>query len=447
MALIGIWTSPADGFATFAGDVTTNTGAGVPAASAPGLRVGDGTGAATARLTYPSPASEVTTSFYVKTPSAWPSQSFNIHGIRPSITTLAVSIALGGQGSPGQIRLLSTGVMVTNSDVGVLEVNSEYRFVTRYNKATTSATVDVFKVNGPPDPIWSTSYVDSVNWNQDINFADFGRLNSTPTVLPFLLDRLEAYDDIFVDPPRDANDVPVIPPATDYPLYWYGDGDQPDLISGIVTMMNPGGYPSDAYFKVEQAAGAPAYVQWNLPEALPILSSRLFFKTPDVWPSASFGLILFRPSLATNGPSATISGSGQPGQLRLTAGATTLSQSANNTLATSTWYRIELQHKIGTSEARVAAFHLGLSTPLWYTPWMTHASFNTACPIVQVGRTTSNPQVGAFRVSDIMIHNEANDWLGGGNEQGVTWGVWNGSVVKPASAVQVWTGGTLKNIL
>ena len=448
MALVGIWYDSTDNFATLVGDVTPNTVFGVPAAAKPALNIGNGAGAAYARFSTPDPADQVTTAFYIKTPDVWPGQSFNINGLRADTTSVALAVALGGTGAPGQIRLVSPGgVIVASSPNGTLEVNTEYRFVVSYNTATLAGGLRVYAVNGSPDPIWSTSAV-SPNWNAAINYVDFGRLNASPTVNNFLMDRLEVHDDVFIDPVRDPADVPVVAPPNAYPLYWYGPGtDDPDLVVGNVTNITPGGYPSNAALVFEQAAGATAYTQWNLPQAEPTLTVRLFFKTPAVWPSASYGLIACRPTLAGNGPSATISGAGQPGQIRLTSGATTMLSSPNNTLTVGTWYRVELQYKNSTSEARVGLFALGLNTPIWTSGWITHAAFATACAFVQIGRNTSSPTVGPFRVSDIFISDQVGSWAGGGDTQGLSWGVWNGTTVRPASVVQVWSNGTLKSIV
>lgn len=140
---------------------------------------------------------------------------------------------------------------------------------------------------------------------------------------------------------------------------WSGDGLSPGVVTTTTAGTgdspfngfygDPGGtYPNvvatgprspQLEFPTANSKSAAPY--WDLP-TLTKSAGRFYFTTPSAWNASSHAIAQLSTGAATLCARINLSGSGSPGQLRLTnAAATQVANTANNTVALSTRYRVE----------------------------------------------------------------------------------------------------------
>lgn len=185
----------------------------------------------------------------------------------------------------------------------------------------------------------------------------------------------------------------------------YAMGTGISLVNGSI---NPAVEPvtsTTKVFSITQTDSSLGYLQIPIPTDAKdnAIRGRVYFHTNTSWASASYAVVTLRPSGSTQSLSATLSGSGQPGQMRLTQAGTALAQSPSNTLALNTWYRLEWAYVPADSAGRVEVFVMGSDVPLWSSGWHTNASFAQSTANVQIGRVGVSPPVTNWMFDEALI--------------------------------------------
>ena len=102
---------------------------------------------------------------YIQMPTTWAASSVSLIVARPNSTTVDGRTAIGGTGTPGQVRLQHTDPAgtVSSSSNGTVTNSTWYRFELQLNQTTGQGRTAVFPL-GSDTPLWSS------NWQT----ADFG---------------------------------------------------------------------------------------------------------------------------------------------------------------------------------------------------------------------------------------------------------------------------------
>lgn len=223
----------------------------------------------------------------------------------------------------------------------------------------------------------------------------------------------------------------------------WSSGTLPTVVGGAVSEnMTEGIRPSS--IQIAQTASSPAAVKWEYGSPVTQAAYRFYFKTPSAWPSASFPL-LWASTISGDVQSfrVDLAGSGAPGQLRFRRGSTNtqIAASANNTLALSTWYRVEvLVTENGTSGNGRVVLYTGDSTAaLWDTGTLS-GDFGPSHNRVALGNWISTVTVGTFYLDDIML-TDGTTLIGpaGTPTAGPKITIWNGTA-EVSAHVAVWNG-------
>lgn len=194
-------------------------------------------------------------------------------------------------------------------------------------------------------------------------------------------------------------------------------GTAPTVVGLGVSVVAGGIGADNETLRFAQSSGNPSAVRWDLGEFTTEvdLAARAYFKTPATWPSSSFNFLAVMNASFGNVAVLTVSGSGQPGQIRLVrTGGSVVVSSPNNTIQTDTWYRVELQKRGSTGHARVAVFaEEATVTPIWASNWEAHTDFATAIRYVTLGAISATPVVGTFDVDEVLLDAlpAADGWL------------------------------------
>lgn len=190
------------------------------------------------------------------------------------------------------------------------------------------------------------------------------------------------------------------------PISW-SKGTLPPIVGTGVTLGSEGiGTADTDSILFTQTSGSASLVRWDFAEEETELNvaARVYFRTPATWPSASFNVLVFNNAASGMIAGVAFSGTGGPGQFRLLrTGGSTVASSATGAIATSTWYRVELQMKGTATQARAAIFPADSNTPIWSSAWETHADFGVAVRRVSVGSVNSTPTVAPFSADEILI--------------------------------------------
>lgn len=444
MAILASWSGGA--LPTVVGDVTLASGVSpVDASATPSLQVASSAAAAFARFEFGSVTS-VAARAYFRTPAAWASSACNILVLRVSASSIATGLAVSGTGAPGQLRLIGAGgTIFAQSPNNTLQPSTDYEVSIQL--LSTGQLEARLRLVGSPDPAWSAVIDPATSGlaGTSVFRAEFGRPNSTPALGPFWLDDIVVTDGDFPAPSAlEYIEEPEEPEEPEeFPLSWT-TGAAPSNFGGGVAVVAGGLTPDvSGVLRFEQAEGSACYTEWDLlGREQGLLCIRAYFCTPSSWASSAWGLINLRPTPSTLVASLTISGAGQPGQIRLSGtGGANLAVAPNNTIALSSWYRLEMQYDAAQTRARVAVFAFNSVEPMWESGWVANAGFSELIRLVQIGRVTLSPVVAPFGVDEIIIDNTAKpDWIGrSANEAGYEFTYWDGSTQTPVT-LTYWNG-------
>lgn len=358
---------------------------------------------------------------YIKTPTAWPSGAFNFITLRQGRTTTIANLSISGVGQPGQIRLTAGGSTLASAPTNTLSTDTWYRVEMHYAGTDAYCRVGVFEM-GANTPLWSSDWQPAAGFDKNVQFVQIGNSNTNPVVGSFNVDEIY-FDDLPDDYAwlgRSAYDEETGGPGgggtPTLPIDWTA-GELPSVTGENVTVVAEGLGPENSAIRIEDALGAPTYVEWDLGTtgSTTDLSARAYFKTPASWSTTAFNLLTFWSSPSKTNAALTISGAGQPGQIRLTRpGGVPVESAPNNTIAFDTWYRVELQYNGSEGAARVAVFGLQSNTPMWASPWSEHADFAESIRYIRLGNPANSPVVPSFLVDDIHVRDEPGvlTWIG-----------------------------------
>lgn len=183
------------------------------------------------------------------------------------------------------------------------------------------------------------------------------------------------------------------------------------------------------------------YVRFDLASSLTALSARYYLLTPTSWGSSSTPLLRMIFGGSSNGGQGAMSGSGTPGQIRVTTASGTISAaSPSNTVALSSLYRIENQFDSANDAVQCRVFSGNSTTPLWDSG---SASCDLTGPFTQIrlGRLANN-DTPEFRMSHFKATDQL-EWIGPVQEPSPpTVQVWDGTQLVSAT-VEVWDGTQL----
>lgn len=174
---------------------------------------------------------------------------------------------------------------------------------------------------------------------------------------------------------------------------------------------------------------------WDLP-TLTQCAGRFYFTTPTVWNSVSHAIaqMAFGSTLCAR---INISGSGAPGQLRITnAAATQVGATANNTLALNTRYRVEwtLDQVAGVFTVNM---YLGDSTTVFTTLSAT-SNYGASCNRVVFGNYSA-AAVPLMQFDDFAVA-DTSSFIGPAAASATpTIKLWNGTAEVAVSA-KLWNG-------
>lgn len=426
------------------------------------LAIGSSAAAAYAQFDFAS-TTTVALRVYFTTPSAWAASSTVVAGLRTPGYVLALGIAVAGTGAPGQLRITRPAGTVASSAAGLLALDTRYRVEVRYDAAGGDATYAVWAIGGTV-PLWEGTTTGITDWQVAINRVDVGRVQSTPTLPTWHAAHIvvESNAAAYIGP--HASDTPTDPePPAGFLVEFDGtylEGDPPAQVgAGVgshgrqrltVAASDPGLWPGPGSLTVDQG-NAPAYVQYDLPEAAPVLHVVAWLRIPDAWAASAWGAVTLRPNPGTIAATITISGAAQPGQVRLTSGdGVTVVTSARNTLTAGGLYRFELLYDSTGGRARAAAFLPQTHLPLWDSGWQTAAAYSASVAALQLGRVTTVPEVGALKYgrwyAQSALPAGSATWYGYRSdiEGRPLERMWTGTELVPLGSVaQLWTGTEL----
>ena len=215
MTILASWASGA--LPAVTGDVTSDPAVGVP--TIPALKIASTATTAYARWTIAS-QDYIATSFYIRTPTTWPTTSVNIAAFRPTGGTISLGLALSGSGAPGQLRVTKSSGNILNSPAGTLAVATDYYVEVTYNAATTTATARV-RPAGSAAWLWSNSVTDAA-LSTPVVHVDYGRVNTTPLTPDFWLDSITVATDPADLGPDPDEAFPPPPAGNDRVQVWNG---------------------------------------------------------------------------------------------------------------------------------------------------------------------------------------------------------------------------------
>ena len=433
------------------GTMTVTGSAGDPPAGRH-LAVAAGSATAFVRVTNTTaPGDVLYLRWYMKTPTAPASASRNFLYLRTSGAAAAAAVALGGTGAPGQIRLIygNSGSIAGNSSSSLLTADTWYLLDMVYTPHATlgNAKLAIYSLDSDT-PLWSIDHDNSEFTT--IDRFDIGRVNATSTE-GFAIAGVLAQDTPFESsPPRHYND-PMYdsgpPPTSDYPAIWT-DEETPTFPgpthTGAAATVPDGGWGGIRDSVAYTATGSAAYSDWPLLAAEPELMFSHYVTMPSAWPSAAFNMVTLRDAGAANRLAVVLSGSGQPGRIRLAVdGGATIAQSPLNLLSPGRTYAIEVAYSSLLGRARLLVFAPGLRTPLWSSGWVTDPSFTTSLTRVMTGPSnngmTVSYDISAVRYTNVDAFDTGEEWFGplSGDKPDVFW--YDGTDLIPVE-VSYWTG-------
>lgn len=427
------------------GPISLDTEEGIPLPSS--LLVPSESGAAFAHWVFPA-EEKVSTRFYFSTPASWASSSYNVLSLREDSTTTIANINISGMGNPGQFRLAKAGGVIVGNSTSILENNKNYRAELQYDATGTRCRTALFDM-GQNDPLWDSGWIIDEVWDVTATEMAVGRPNNSPSTFEYRVDSIriqEGATGTWIG--RHSTDEEEDPPpaSPDFPIVW-DSGDLPDIVSGNVNLNASWGYPSAPSIQIDQMASSTAFVEFSHDSYPREIAVRAYCRLPSSWASSAWGLLNIynaNDSFAI----LTISGAGQPGQIRLgaTGGATVLS-SPNNTLTAGALYRFEIRVDTVTGLARAAAFSQGFEAAVWDSGWLFNANFlQDRITRTRIGRVTVNPTAPGFTVDSIRIVDSSVTWVGlseGDLPSPASVKVWNGSSLVTPTGIKVWNGSTL----
>lgn len=218
-------------------------------------------------------------------------------------------------------------------------------------------------------------------------------------------------------------------------------GALPTTQGASVSLDSASGYPTADSILMQQQSGQVCRVRWGV--AVPAVSVRWYFKTPDAWAGSS-AFIAYMSNGATLATGIALAGTGAPGQVRLGNNGGDTARSPNSTVTFSTWYRLELALDTANSRARCAVFPIESDTALWESGWQTHADYATVPSDLSIGRNNATPTLGTFSVDSILATDQVGSYLGriagdGTSTPGRVATIWDGTQEIPA-VVTIWNG-------
>lgn len=136
----------------------------------------------------------IATRVYIKTPTSWPSASYNVVAFNNAAHGAIAMAAFSGSGAPGQIRLLRTGGgTVIASPNNTVAVNTWYRVELQMDGYNTKARVAIFHL-ATEEPLWASPWQTHVNYEVPVRRVAIGAINVTPTVGEFGVDAILIAD-------------------------------------------------------------------------------------------------------------------------------------------------------------------------------------------------------------------------------------------------------------
>jgi len=179
-------------------------------------------------------------SFFMQTPSAWPSSQAELVWLRTAddASNVAAKISLAGSGQPGVLRLGNTSGTILSSPIGspVMSLSSWYRVEAYFDQVNSMCQVTIYDTSN--NPLWES---DATSGDVGISLDGLwlgGGINSSPvTALKYGL--LELTDDVSTP----IGPVTVGAPAYEAGIYvWDGTnevsvgGGSGDV--GVLTLAN-----------------------------------------------------------------------------------------------------------------------------------------------------------------------------------------------------------------
>lgn len=217
------WSSVNDTAPELSGDATIVSDSIIDPGS---IKIGNTATAAHARFTLPA-SSKASIRFYMKTPNAWPANATTILGLRPTASTLSLSVFLTGQALPGRVRLIKTGGITVAESPTILSLNTVYRVEVRYDATRSMASLVVYDV-GEDVAKWNSGMRIDSAYAATIFRVDIGRVNAVPAMNDWYLDGIEILDGAFGPVGRHEADIlsPTAQPKPPYAgalSYWDGN--------------------------------------------------------------------------------------------------------------------------------------------------------------------------------------------------------------------------------
>ena len=185
-----------------------------------------------------------------------------------------------------------------------------------------------------------------------------------------------------------------------------GTGDSPlSGIRGTAATVETGETVTPA-FECAQGAGVSSGVYWILSDAQAAARLRFYFKTPAAWGASAMPIANIRGAIeAATRFEVVIGGTGAPGRIRVhDASSTQVVASPENTMATSTWYRVEVGFDMAVGTLRLYLYNLA-GTLLYDTNGLTSFPFSASnFQRVYIGQFNISPTLtmlyGHVRLTD-----------------------------------------------
>lgn len=389
-------------------------------------------GSDTGYLQIPVPAGSTTNPVrhraYFNAGSTWASASFGLITMRPTLSTVGAVATISGSGQPGQMRLTRVGgASVVNSPTDTLALNTWYRVELMVVPLASRARVEVFNM-GSDEPLWSSGWQTHSDFSSANNHIQVGRVTATPSVTGLRIDNgMILHDALTGVAPEDIPRVgrhpsldPLVgggPTGPVESIEFNGDPEGLAFMTGqaitqVPGSINPEAEPGGNVFQISQSGSNTGYLQYPVPTEFKghAIRQRLYFNVGSSWPGAAYGLVTLRPTLSSQTAVATLSGAGQPGQVRLSGvGGATLASSPLNTIARNTWYRLEFVVSPFHSSAKVSVFPMGSGAALWTSGWIENDNFTPDNNYIQIGRVTNSPAVTGLKLDNGWIVFESEE--------------------------------------
>ena len=192
-----------------------------------------------------------------------------------------------------------------------------------------------------------------------------------------------------------------------------GDDTAPAAVTGADVKITTGLTGLGTGITFTQQAAETSYAYWTLPAPRSVARVRHELITPAAWPASS--QVIYRIGSATSPRgSLNISGSGNPGRLRLNDGSNTqIAETPGNTLTVNTAYWVEDALDLTNGIRRIYLHRKSDGALLWDSGALT--SFNhggSTFDRVYLGCYNASPTV-TWRAGHLAVHEDKDQTIGG----------------------------------